>query len=367
MRIGLIAPPWIPVPPPLYGGTEGVIANLARGLTDRGHEVSLFSLGASTCPVQCGHLFTDPVEPMGQGALEAAHVLAAYEALGDMDIVHDHTVLGPLIAGRADLRAPPVVTTNHGLFTEVTRRILREVARTASVVAISHDQARRASGVSVAAVIHHGIDLDTYRPGPGGGDHLVFIGRMSPDKGVDRAIRIARSAGRPLRIISKMHTPEERHYFESRIRPLLGAGVGHPEELPLADRLQVLGTAVALVNPISWPEPFGLVMVESLATGTPVITAPRGAAPEIVTDGRTGFLCETEAQAVESVHRLAEIDRADCRSEAEGRFSLHRMAADYEGLFERLLDAPSLPRQLDVVDVASLSGAAGVLSPGTDR
>lgn len=347
MRIGLIAPPWIPVPPPGYGGTEAVIDNLARGLTALGHEVSLFTVGSSTSPVRRSHLFEEPAQPLGQTVSEAAHVLAAYEELQHADIIHDHTILGPLIATRAGTVGPPVVTTNHGPFTALTLRIFREIARTARVVAISHDQASRALDVPITAVIHHGIDLDTYRVGPGDDEHLVFVGRMSPDKGVAQAVRIAHAAGRPLHIVAKMRDPDEHDYFETCVRPLLASRDESLDELGLEDRVTLVGRSAGLLNPITWPEPFGLVMAEALATGTPVIASHEGAAPEIVASGRTGFLFRTQAEAVEDVGRLAEIDRAQCRADAERRFSLQRMAADHERLYETILASPRFPLRRD--------------------
>lgn len=342
MRIGLVAPPWIPVPPPAYGGTESVIDNLARGLRDLGHEVVLFTVGSSTCPVARRSLFPDAVEPLGQSAPEAGHVLAAYEALQDVDIVHDHTVLGPLLAARAGLRTPPVVTTNHSPFTDLTRLLYRVISRTASIVAISHDQASRSGDVPLAAVIHHGIDLRRHREGPGG-DDLVFVGRMSPDKGVADAVRIAHVAGRRLRIISKMRTPEERAYFEAEVRPLLGRDSDEVREAGLDERVHVVGRSAALVNPIRWPEPFGLVMAESLAAGTPVLARPEGAAPEIVTPGRTGYLFDDVASGADAVAHLHLLDRGLCRASAEERFSLERMAQEHERLYERVLTGGIVP------------------------
>lgn len=337
MRIGLIAPPWATVPPHGYGGTEAVVDNLARGLAARGHEVRLFTVGDSTCPVLREHLNEHPVTPMGQSVPEAAHVLAAYDALADEDLIHDHTLLGPLVAGARPGLCPPLVTTNHGPFTADTRRIFARIADSAAIVAISEDQAGRAVGIPIAAVIHHGIDLEAYRPGTRLGDHLVFIGRMDPDKGVDRAVRIARASGRPLRIVTKMREPSEREYFETGVRPLLSRDDELLGELEVAERVAILQEAVALLNPITWPEPFGLVMAEALAVGTPVIAFDAGAAPEIVTPGVTGFLCEDEAAAVAAVGRLGEIDRNRCRQDAEARFSIDRMAADHERLYEAVL------------------------------
>ena len=213
MRIGLIAPPWIPVPPPAYGGTEEVIDNLARGLTALGHDVRLFTIGESTCPVPRRWLYRSPAEPMGDRFREAAHVLAAYQALADdVDIIHDHTELGPLLTRRRGISRPPIVTTIHGPVTSRNRRTLAEAARHTSIVAISRAHARSFGGIPVAAV---GIDLDACTPGPGTGGYLLFTGRMSPEKGVHHAVRVARRAGWPLVITAKIREPAERACRES--------------------------------------------------------------------------------------------------------------------------------------------------------
>ncbi|WP_228389169.1 glycosyltransferase [Cumulibacter manganitolerans] len=200
---GPIAPPWVTVPPAAYGGTESVVDNLARGLREAGHDVVLFTVGSSSSPVERRSLFADPATPWGAAIPEAAHVLAAYESLGDVDIIHDHTELGPLVAGRSQVTRVPIVCTAHGRFTDLTRPVYAEIARTAAIVAISADQAARA-GVPISAVIHHGIDTAAYLPGDGTGGYVAFVGRMSADKGVDRAVRIARKAGWPLRLVTKM-------------------------------------------------------------------------------------------------------------------------------------------------------------------
>ena len=209
MRVGLVAPPWVPVPPTRYGGTESILDNLARGLVDRGHEVVLFTVGASTCPVEKRWVFDEPAAPIGAGEPEAAHVLAAYASLAqDVDVVHDHTALGPLLAPALEAAATacvPVVLTLHGPPTDAARRLLlSHAARNAALVAISRSQRRSAPDLAFRRVIHHGIDLDLHRPGPGGGGYLMFVGRMSPDKGVHRAVDIARRAGMPLVVTAKM-------------------------------------------------------------------------------------------------------------------------------------------------------------------
>jgi glycosyltransferase involved in cell wall biosynthesis len=338
MRIGLIAPPWVPIPPPAYGGIEMVLDNLARGLRGLGHDVRLFTVGESTCPVPREYLYEEAAEPIGESVPEAAHVLAAYEALDDVDLIHDHTVLGPLVAGRVGIRRPPVVTTNHGPFTPRTRLIFAEISRHASIVAISHSQARSAGGIPITAVIHNGVDVDLHRPGPGDGGYLMFIGRMNPDKGVHHAVRIARTAGKRLIMATKIREPGERAYFEKEVRPLLADGDDMPAEMQLEPRLRLLRGAMALVNPIVWREPFGLVMAEALASATPVLAFPNGAAPEIIDPGRTGYLCRDEEEMISAVDRVAEIERDECRLVAERRFSLLRMARDHERLYRRILD-----------------------------
>lgn len=338
MRIGLIAPPWVPVPPTGYGGTEVVIDNLARGLQALGHEVRLFTVGESDCEVPSDYFYPTAVEPIGMTVPEAAHVIAAYEELAHCDVIHDNTVLGPLLAGTAGMRRPPVVTTNHGPFTHVTSKIYTKIARYASIVCISRSQARSAGQIPVAAVIHHGVDLDAYSYGHGAGDYLMFVGRMNPVKGVHHAVRVAQKAGRRLVIASKMREPQEIEYFERAVRPLLADGDEGPREMPQAERIALLREASALVNPIRWREPFGMVMPEAMAAGTPVLAFPNGAAPEIVDPGRNGFLCRDEEEMVAAVERVPEVDRRDCRRAAERRFSHLRMARDHERLYRWLLE-----------------------------
>ena len=350
MRVGIIAPPWLPVPPVAYGGTEQVIDNLARGLRERGHDVRLFTVGESACPVPRDYLYPAGPEPMGGGAAEAAHVLAAYEAFAGADIIHDHTMLGPLLAGRRGITRPPVVTTSHGPFTAQTRRLFADIARHTPIVAISHAHARTA-GVPIAAVIHHGIDLQANRQGPGDGGYLLFVGRMCADKGVHRAARVAQRAGQPLVITARIGEPGERAYFEERVRPRLGPGVYLSVPRPGAVRLELMRHAAALLNPITWAEPFGLVMAEALAAGTPVLAFPNGAAPEIVDDGQTGYLCRSEQEMTAAVGRVPQIHRGDCRAAAEQRFSAGRMVADYERLYRRILLRPG--------DFAATAQAAG--------
>lgn len=339
MRIGLIAPPWVPVPPCGYGGTEAVLDSLARGLERAGHEVVLYTIGDSTCPVERRWTWPEGVTPMGAILPEVAHVLAAYDALGDCDLIHDHTLVGPLLVQR---HPAPVVTTNHAPFTPEIRALYGAATPDVSLVAISHAQRAAAPEIPVARVIHHGVEASSIPVGDGGGGYLLFLGRMNADKGVHRAIEIARRAGVPLKIAAKMREEAEIAYYDSVVRPLLGGDVEYLGEVGPADRDALLGSALALVNPIAWPEPFGMVMIEALATGTPVLTAPLGAAPEIVEDGVTGFFGNDVAALADAVPLVASLDRARCREAVETRFSADRMVAEHVELYETLVH--SVPR-----------------------
>jgi glycosyltransferase involved in cell wall biosynthesis len=338
VRIGIVAPPWVAVPPPGYGGTELALDALARGLAARGNDVTLFATGDSTCAVDRAWLFdrADP-ERMGDGLIELRHAAAAYDALDGCDLVHDHTLVGPFLARRSP--GPAVVTTIHGPFDDNLIDVYRRTAGTVPLIAISHDQAGRAPwDVPVAAVIHHGLDLDRYRFRPEGGEYLVALGRMSPDKGIDLAIDVARRSGVRLVIAAKMRLPAERRYFDEAVRPRLGPGVSYVGEAGHRRKVALLGGALALLNPIRWPEPFGLVMIESMACGTPVLSTAEGAAPEIVDHGTTGFLGATARELAGAVGAVADLDRRACRQAVADRFSMDRMAGDHERLYLRVLD-----------------------------
>ena len=336
MRIGIIAPPWIAVPPPTYGGTETVLDSLATALQDAGHDVVLYTTGDAHCPVPRGWHWPTGVEPIGSILPEVAHVLHGYEAMADRDVIHDHTLIGPMLA--ANVANARVVTTVHGAFTPDLRALYRAVSRGVAVVAISHDQRASAPDVPVAAVIHHGLRVSDYDVGSGAGGYLLFLGRMTPDKGVHLAAEVARRAGVPLRIAAKMHEEPERRYFDERVRPLLGTAVEYVGEVDPVQRHTLLGDAIALVNPIRWAEPFGLVMIESLLCGTPVLARPVGAAPEIVEDGVTGFLRADADHLVDAVEHLGDLDRATCRARAASRFSATRMAEDHLALYSRVVE-----------------------------
>ena len=341
VRIGLISSPWVPTPPTKYGGTELIVDLLARGLQRAGHDVTLIATGDSTCPVPTLSLADEPPEIMGDSIIEARHVLFAYESLADVDLVHDHTLLGPLLA--ASRRDTPIVTTNHGPFTPDTRPLFRDISARTALVAISASQARLAGrGIRIAKVIPHGLDVDAIPVGPGDGGYVVFLGRMTPEKGAHLAIDAARRAGVHIVVAAKCREPKEQEYFEREIATRLGPRAEFVGEVGGSEKWDLLGRATALLNPIRWPEPFGLVMAEALACGTPVVTCPVGAAPEIVDHGTTGFLCSTTAELDQAVLEATALDRAICRKAAVERHSVDRMVDDHVELYTRLVGEAEL-------------------------
>lgn len=336
LKVGLLAPPWAAIPPPSYGGTESVVCQLAHGLTAAGHEVVLYATGDSTARVPIVYaMAAADWERVGCGQVELPHVMHGYEALAGCDIIHDHTLLGPAWALASGYDR--VVTTCHGPFSGELRAIYRRYGERLPVVAISHDQASHAPEIAVDRVIHHGLDPDEYPMGQGEGGYLLFLGRMTPDKGVREAVMAARAAGLPLVIAAKNREPAEQRYFADQIMPLLSDEVDVTGEVGGDAKLALLGAAKALLNPIRWAEPFGLVMIEAMACGTPVITCPNGAAPEIVDTGSTGYICSDPADLVAAIHRVDQLNREACRAAVVQRFSTTRMIAEHLALYREMV------------------------------
>jgi glycosyltransferase involved in cell wall biosynthesis len=260
-------------------------------------------------------------------------VLEAYDVLESWrpDVVHDHTLVGPLL-GRG--RPWRTLTTNHGPFDSDLGTLYRTVCKDVGVIAISADQAASAVDTDIAAVIHHGVEVDDFPFGDGDGGYALFLGRMSPDKGVAEAIHVARAAGVSLLVAAKMREPAERDYFEACVKPLLGRTVEYLGEIGGSGKLQLLANACCLLNPIAWREPFGMVMIEALACGTPVVATPCGAAPELVEDGVTGYVRDDWRSLAAAVVAATSLDREACRRAAKERFSVTRMVDDHVALFD---------------------------------
>jgi glycosyltransferase involved in cell wall biosynthesis len=343
-RILQIAPPWFAVPPTGYGGIEWIVASLADGLVEAGHDVTLLASGDSVTKATLEHVFdVAPSLHIGNPWYEATHATAAYADTGRFDVIHDHTgAIGPAIAA-AIVDRPPVVNTLHGCWTPANTRLYRAISDRVVLTPISHDQAARTpAGITVGDVVHNGIALERYPYRDRKEDFLLFVGRASADKGPEVAIEVAKRVGLPLVMAIKVDDQLEIEYYETMIEPAMqGAevdvrtGVGHDE------KVELMGAARAVLVPIRWDEPFGLVMAESMACGTPVVAYRRGAAPEIVVDGSTGALIEPGnlADFVAATETIGRIDPAACRAVVEDGLSADRMVDRYEVLYERLLSS----------------------------
>ncbi|HJW27260.1 MAG TPA: glycosyltransferase family 4 protein [Rhodocyclaceae bacterium] len=345
MRIAIISPLMESVPPKFYGGTERIVSYLTEELVHQGHDVTLFASGDSvTCadlrPMTERSLRLDPNcrDPFAHYAVMLDEVTRAAD---QFDVLHFNIdYLHFPLARHLGLRT---VTTLHG------RQDLPDLAplyrhfADMPVVSISHAQRQPIPWANWVATVHHGLPTKLYRPVPGPGDYLAFLGRISPEKRPDRAIRIARRAGLPLKIAAKVEKGVDEIYFQECIRPLLQEpGVDFIGEIGEAEKNDFLGGAVALLFPIDWPEPFGIVMIEAMACGTPVIAFPCGSVPEVVRDGVNGYIVADEDEAVAAVDRCRSLDRRACRRDFEKRYSAERMARDYVTVYGRLM-ADSLP------------------------
>jgi glycosyltransferase involved in cell wall biosynthesis len=351
MRIAQVAPPFERVPPRAYGGTERVISTLTEELVRRGHEVTLFASGdslttAELAPVVDRALWHhDP--PFADLAPFWSLVLGkVWQRVDEFDVVHSHVDCFGFPFARAAPR--PVVTTLHGRLDLPELQLVYREFVDVPLVSISRAQRAPMPWARWIANVYHGIELDDYRPWSEPRRYLAFLGRVSPSKGLDAAIRVARRAGMPIKVAARLppragYTPDAEadwRYYEQVARPLLdGPGVEFVGEVGGRDKCDFLAGAAALLFPIAWPEPFGLVMPEALACGTPVIALRNGSVPEVIVHGLTGFVCDDEDEMVAAVARLHEIDRAACRAEAERRFSPSVMADGYERVYEELIGA----------------------------
>ena len=348
MRIAQISPLFESVPPQLYGGTERVVSYLTEALVARGHDVTLFASGDSvTAAKLVSHrdvaLRLDPAPLKSAVAAHLSMLHGIREVADDFDVLHFHIDLLPLPL--FDDIADKCVFTLHG---RQDKQDLPQAYRrwsTFPLVSISDHQRRPIAWANWQQTVLHGMPLSVLRPPSAPrGDYLAFLGRISPEKRPDRAIEIARLAGLPLKIAAKVDAADKR-YFHEVIEPMLaGGGVEFIGEIDDAGKPEFLGNAAALLFPIDWPEPFGRVMIEAMACGTPVVAWREGSVPEVIDEGRTGFVVDTIAGAVDAIERCRQLDRADVRARFEQRFDAQRMAADYERLYLRMVEGA--PRRM---------------------
>jgi glycosyltransferase involved in cell wall biosynthesis len=339
MRIVLVAPPWYEVPPDAYGGIEWVCALLADGLVERGHEVSLIGTGSSRTAADFHATFPEPPSGLGTpqgGEVERLHAARANRIIRALapEVVHDHSAAGPLTAlGRAGV---PAMLTAHGPIDGLAGDLYR-CLQELPLVAISDAQRRGAPDLPWIGTVHNAIPLSLYRLETRKDDFVLFMGRFSESKGAHLAIDAARTAGVPIVLAGKCDEPSEQNYFDREIRPRLGSGVDWIGEADTATKKELYERARALLCPVQWEEPFGLVMVEAMACGTPVVALRRGSVPELVVDGVTGFVCDAPEELAAGILRLDAIDAADCRAHVEAHFRPEIMVEAYEALYARLV------------------------------
>ena len=338
MRIAVIAPPWYTIPPSGYGGIEWVVAQLADGLTDRGHQVTLFAPpGSETEAVLVPPLDEVPPEELiGDPWYEAAHAVSAYERAHEFDLLHDHT--GPVGASIGAMKDAPTVHTLHGPFTDQTSMLYRRIARRHWFVAISESQKSMApQNLRWAGVVYNGIPTDRYPFREDKDDFLFFLGRADEEKAPHLAIEAARLAGRRLVMCVTTKNERERSYWAANVEPILGDDVEVHGECTHDQKADLLARAAALVFPIQWAEPFGLVMTEAKACGTPVVAWRNGSVPEVVADGETGFIVGSVEEMAAAIDRVGDLDPHAMRARVKERFSAEAMVAGYERAYQRIL------------------------------
>jgi glycosyltransferase involved in cell wall biosynthesis len=350
LRIALVAPPMLPVPPPTYAGTERVVAALGDELVRRGHEVTLYAPGDSRFP---GTLVATPEQSLWstgyQGDVSSFINVTLARVWADLerfDIIHSHVeTLGFLFARHCPV---PVLTTLHGRLDVSGIPELLEEFNDIPLVAISESQRRWSSDANWVATIHHGLPLEEMPFSRAPGDYLAFVGRVTPEKGVAECIEVARAVGMKLRMAAKVYDEHEKIHFAEVVEPAIASGiVEFLGELGQPERDALYAGAAATLMMGAWPEPFGLVAIESMATGTPVIGRRAGALTETIDHGETGFLVDDEIEAELAVRFAKDLDRARVRRKVLRRFSPTRMADEYEEVYRALLGG-SVPESAEV-------------------
>jgi glycosyltransferase involved in cell wall biosynthesis len=338
VRLAMVAPPWYELPPSGYGGIESICADLTDGLIARGVDVTLIGVGTNGTKAPFVRTFTEPqYRRLGDTMPDALHAAALPSILArlEVDLVHDHSFLGPLVAVG---RSMPTLVTAHGPVRGEMGRYYRTLGSAIDLAAISQAQRQSAPRLNWAATVHNAIRVHDFPFRRAKSDFALFLGRMSPEKGLVTAITVATRVGVDLVVAAKANEPSEREYFETEVRPRLGPGIHWIGEADQSAKRELLANARCLLFPICWDEPFGMVMIEALACGTPVVALRRGSVPEVVRDGVTGLICDDPAELPEALLQVGELDPGDCRADALDRFDVERMAAEYLGVYQQLLD-----------------------------
>ncbi len=360
MKIAQIAPLCERVPPPAYGGTEIIVSLLTDKLVNRGHEVTLFASGDSQTLAHlepsCPEALRERATPAEISVYQNLQLNRVFTQAAEFDLIHSH--IGEVVFPYANLVKTPTLHTVHGIIPSHIEPLWRSSGQQ-NFVSISNSQRRRDLNLNYVATVYNGIDTSRYPfyPQPDNPPYLAFLGRMSPEKGPHLAIEIAKRTGWHLKMAGKID-PVDREFFAEEIKPQIdGEQIEFLGEANHQQKCPLMGGAVATLFPITWKEPFGLVMAESMAVGTPVIAMAMGSTPEVIEDGKTGFLCHSVEECITALDRIGEIDRVACRDRAIAKFSVERMVDDYEAVYQMLVKQPQANHRVPnlVVDENRLS------------
>lgn len=346
LRVALVAPPYFEVPPAAYGGVEAVVADLADALVDRGHKVTLLGAGRpGTSAAFVAVLERTVPERLGEPFPEVLHAAQTRREIeriareDGLDVVHDHTLAGPLNAAAYSALGLPTVATVHGPVSSDLRRYYRALGGDVHLVAISGRQRALAPDLNWIATVYNALRVDAWPFQRDKGDYALFLGRFSPDKAPHLALEAAHRAGVPLVLAGKCVEPAERDYFDQMVAPRLASRDHVFGVADAAQKRELLAGARCLLFPVCWEEPFGMVMIEAMACGTPVVALRAGAVPEVVADGVTGIICDSPDALPRALHDVRSIDPQACRDRVASRFSAASLAEGYEDAYRRALAA----------------------------
>lgn len=339
LKVAVVAPPWFELPPKAYGGIESMCADLVEQLTRQAVHVTLIGVGQNGTSAEFISVSEAPQnEHLGEGMPEVGHAAALPDVLAglDVDVVHDHSLAGPLLARG---RALPTVVTAHGPVTGEMGRYYRDLGDSVHLVALSEAQRTQAPDLNWVATVHNAVRVAEFPFQEDKEDFALFLGRSTPEKGIPEAIEAAAAAGVRLLLAAKCRERDELRYFDEVVKPLLrnGDGVVWLGEADRERKLELLAAARCLLFPIQWEEPFGLVMTEALACGTPVVALRRGSVPEVVAHGETGWVCDDLDELAEALCRVSSLSPARCRADAEERFDVSLMAQRYESVYRSVV------------------------------
>jgi glycosyltransferase involved in cell wall biosynthesis len=333
LRIAFVMPPWFDVPPPGYGGIELMAGDLIDALVERGHDVVMVGAGHNGTQAHFLRTFEQaPSQRIGEPLPEIVQAAWAARYLDelDVDVIHDHSLAGPL-AARA--RQAPTVVTAHGPVTGEVGTYYEKISPDVCLVAISDAQQRLAPQLTWGGRVYNAINVANFEFRPDKDDYVLFLGRFCPEKGAHLAIDAAHEAGRPILLAGKLQEPREQAYFRAEIEPRLGKDVRFVGEADMRIKQELAGRAHCLMFPICWDEPFGMVMIEAMACGTPVVALNRGSVSEVISDGVTGFILDDAADLPAAIRKADDLDPAACRSHVERNFNVTVMAEGYERVY----------------------------------